>query len=67
MKKISLTVEGMSCEHCERAVTNALEDIGVTPVVVSAKKSLVEVEFDEGVVSLEAIKKEIVETGYTVV
>ena len=66
MKKISLTVEGMSCSHCERAITNAMEDLGVTSVTASAQNSLVEVEFDENKLTLEAIKAEITETGYTV-
>ncbi|MCL1992809.1 MAG: cation transporter [Spirochaetes bacterium] len=66
MQKISLSVDGMSCAHCEKAVTNALEDLGVASVKASAKDSLVEVEFDEGKLSLDAIKSEIVETGYTV-
>ncbi|MCL1996650.1 MAG: cation transporter [Defluviitaleaceae bacterium] len=66
MKKISLTVEGMSCSHCEKAVINALEDLGVSSVKASAQNSLVDIEFDESKLSLETIKKEIVETGYMV-
>ena len=66
MKKISLTVEGMSCAHCERAITNAMEDLGVTAVTASAQNALVEVEFDESKLTVEAIKAEIAEAGYTV-
>ena len=66
MQKVSLTVEGMSCSHCELAIVNALEDLGVVAVKASAADSLVAIEFDENKLTLEAIKSEIVETGYTV-
>ena len=66
MQKITLAVTGMSCAHCEKAVTNALEDIGVASVTASAKNNTVEVEFDPVRISLEAIKNEISETGYVV-
>ena len=66
MQKILLTVTGMSCAHCEKAVINALEDLGVTCVTASAKNNMVEVSFDPNKLSIEAIKKEIVEIGYIV-
>lgn len=67
MTNTTLNVSGMSCSHCEKAVTNALTDIGVNAVTVSLAENTVTVEFDETKVSLDAIKAEIVETGYEVV
>jgi len=66
MEKIILQVEGMSCAHCEKAVKNALLDLGVRAVKASAKKNIVEVEFSSDKISLEEIKAEIIEIGYNV-
>ena len=64
MSKETLKVGGMSCGHCEKAVQNALEDIGVDVTRANAGKNEVYVEFDEAKVTLEKIKAEIVEAGY---
>ena len=66
MVKTTLNVSGMSCSHCERAIINALTDIGVNAVAVSLAENTVTVEFDETKISLDAIKAEIIETGYEV-
>ena len=66
MSKERIKVEGMSCGHCERAVENALSDIGVGFAKASSDAGEVIVEFDPGVITLEKIKSEIVETGYEV-
>ncbi|MCL2372969.1 MAG: cation transporter [Defluviitaleaceae bacterium] len=65
MTPFTLKVTGMSCQHCEKAVTNALEDIGIT-ATVSAKTSTVNGQYDPAKTTLEAIQKEITEAGYTV-
>ena len=65
MEKIIFHVTGMSCGHCEKAVENALEDVGVT-AKASAKNSTVAVEFDPNKITQEAIKAEIREAGYNV-
>ncbi|MCL2557356.1 MAG: cation transporter [Treponema sp.] len=64
MEKTSLKVGGMSCGHCEKAVVNALEDAGVPGAVASAKEGRVNFEYDPGAVSLDDLKKAIVEAGY---
>ena len=64
MVKECIKVGGMSCGHCEKAVVNALTVIGVKEVKADSKTGEVFVEFDPGVVSLEKIKEEIIETGY---
>ena len=64
MSKQTLRVGGMSCGHCEKAVQDALSDIGVKSVKASAKTNEVFIEFDEATLNLEKIKAEIVDTGY---
>ena len=66
MQKITLNVEGMTCAHCEKAVVNALSDLGVKTVKASAKKRTVDVTFSTDSVTLEQIKAEIKEIGYHV-
>ena len=64
MSKEKLKVGGMSCGHCEKAVENALTDIGVSVVRASSDMGEVYVEFEAGNITFEKIKAEIVETGY---
>jgi len=66
MEKITLQVEGMSCAHCEKAVKNALTDMGVKSVKASAKKNTVELVFEPTAISLEEIKAEVKDLGYYV-
>jgi len=62
-----LTVPDISCVHCERAITNALEPLdGVVSVRVDIPAHLVAVEFDDGKVGLERIKEVLLEDEYTV-
>ena len=45
--KTKLSIEGMSCDHCVRAVTEALQGLsGVTKAVVTLKTKSAEVEHD---------------------
>jgi len=67
MEKIVLQVNGMSCGHCEKAVTNALLDLGVANATANSKSGQVSIEFDPTVITADAIKNEIAETGYEVV
>jgi len=66
MENVKLNVTGMSCAHCEKAVVMALEDIGAASVKASATEAFVEVAFDPAKLTLEAIKAEIADVGYTV-
>lgn len=65
MKTETLTVHGMSCNHCVNAVQSALKEIGVEATVDLANKA-VTVNFDESQVSLEKIKETIDDQGYEV-
>jgi copper chaperone len=67
MEKKTLKVDGMSCEHCVKAVNNALAGIaGVTDIVVSLKEGTASFSHDPAVVPLETIRAAITEEGYEV-
>lgn len=68
MQKESLTVEGMSCGHCVKAIEDNVAKLeGVKSVQVSLKGKKVEVEFDGSQVKLDDIKETIDDQGYDVV
>lgn len=62
-----IKIQGMTCEHCVRAVTRALSAVeGVTNVRVSLENH--EAVFDtSGKVDMEKINKAVEEEGYKVV
>lgn len=65
MKK-TFTVEGMSCQHCVKAVKNALSELeGVKSVEVDLAAKKVEVEGDN--LQDELLKSTIEDAGYEVV
>lgn len=66
MKQVTLTVEGMSCNHCVNSVEGALQNAGASGKVDLASNT-VAVEYDETKVSLEALKEAIEEQGYDIV
>ncbi len=67
MKEIVIKVEGMSCEHCVKSVTGALEALqGVKSVNVSLENKTATVEYDEAAVTVEALKEAIEDQGYDV-
>ncbi|MGM0851176.1 MAG: copper chaperone CopZ [Bacillota bacterium] len=68
MQKESLTVEGMSCGHCVKAIESSVAKLdGVKSVQVSLEDKKVEVEFDGSQVKLDDIKETIDDQGYDVV
>jgi len=65
MEKKILKVDGMSCEHCVKAVTNALSALdGVADIVVSLQDKTASFSFDPALTSIEAIKTAITDEGY---
>lgn len=67
MEKATLKVDGMSCEHCVKAVTKAVGALpGIGGVEVDLKAGTVTVEHDPRLSSLDVIKAEIEEQGYDV-
>ncbi|MDR3244765.1 MAG: copper chaperone CopZ [Elusimicrobiota bacterium] len=68
MEKSVIKVEGMSCEHCVKAVTDAVKGLsGIESVSVSLKDKNACVEFDPSKVNLSDIKAAIEEQGYDIV
>jgi copper chaperone len=65
MNTVTLNVEGMSCGHCISAVEGALKGLEAVGKVDLENKT-VQVEFDEGKVSLDSIKNAIEDQGYEV-
>ena len=67
MTKALFRVEGMSCEHCVRAVKNAVEDLeGAVSAKVELSAKTAEVEYDENVLDKAKIIEAIKEEGYEV-
>jgi len=65
MEEKILKVNGMSCEHCVKAVNSALGAIsGVTDIVVSLKEGTVSFKYDPALASIEAIKETITDEGF---
>ena len=66
-ESITLTVTGMRCGGCETNVTNKLQAIdGVLSVSASSKNNEVNVDFDSGKTSLDAITSTITDAGFSV-
>ena len=67
MEKVTLNVQGMSCDHCVKAVEGSVGEInGVNSVKVDLKAKTVDVEFNTQEVSLDKIKETIDDQGYDV-
>ena len=63
--KTELMIGGMSCEHCVRSVTQAIEKVdGVKSVKVSLKKGNAVIKGED--IDIEAVKKAVTEAGYSV-
>ncbi|MDR0485732.1 MAG: copper ion binding protein [Elusimicrobiota bacterium] len=68
MEKAEITIEGMSCLHCVKAVKGALESLeGVKKAEVNLEEGKAFVEYDGAKVSVAKMKEEIQEQGYEIV
>ena len=68
MTKTAFTAEGMSCEHCVKAITKAVSALsGVANVAVDLSTKTIMVEHDATKISGVSIKSEIEGQGYEVV
>ena len=64
--KAIIPVFGMTCNHCVNAVTKALQRLdGVISVSVSLENSSAELVYEEETITVEQMKKAIVEEGYS--
>ncbi|MCM3731162.1 copper chaperone CopZ [Fictibacillus nanhaiensis] len=67
MEKITLKVEGMSCNHCVNAIEGSVGKLdGVSYTKVNLQEGNVEVEYDSSKVNLDKIKETIDDQGYDV-
>lgn len=67
MKKTILNVDGMSCEHCAKAVKSAVGALaGVQNIDVNLKNKTVEITHNESA-NIEKFKEEIEEQGYEII
>ncbi|GHV22245.1 hypothetical protein FACS189494_08810 [Spirochaetia bacterium] len=65
--KTKLNIEGMSCEHCVKAVTQGLQAVaGVKKAKVNLKAKKADVEHAD-TVTLDAMKAAVTEAGFSVV
>ncbi len=61
----TIKVDGMTCQHCVKAVEKAVQSQGASAKVDLAKGS-VDLQFDESKTTLAALKAAIEDTGYSV-
>ena len=64
MERVNLTIEGMTCEHCVRAVRGRLEHtpgVKVSDVQVGAAT----LEYDPSTTNVDDIEEAIADEGYT--
>jgi len=67
MEKSIIKVDGMSCEHCVKAIKKAVSALsGVSDVAVDLKAKTVTVEHGPAL-QLEQIKTEIKDQGYDII
>ncbi|WP_316274093.1 copper chaperone CopZ [Bacillus halotolerans] len=67
MEQKTLQVEGMSCQHCVKAVETSVGELdGVSDVHVNLEAGKVDVTFDAGKVSVKDITDAIEDQGYDV-
>jgi copper chaperone len=67
MAQAVLTVPNISCEHCERTITNVLAPVeGVNRVAVNIPAKQVTVDYDESRVQVERMKDILQEEDYPV-
>lgn len=65
MVKKKITVYGMTCEKCRVTIIRGLEKvIGIERVSVNLPDSLVEVHFDDSLLTIDDVKREITALGY---
>ena len=68
MGKAVIKVDGMSCEHCVKAIKSAVGALpGVTAVAVDLTAKTVRVDHDPDKTMLEQIRLEIEDQGYDVI
>ena len=63
---VVLTVKGMSCMHCQKRVTDALEKVkGVKKVAVDLASGQAKVDFVPAKATVEQLVQAVTEVGFT--
>ena len=64
--EVTLAVTGMSCGHCAKAVTDALQSVpGVIRVDVSLEEGTATMEVDDATYAARAAREAVAAAGYT--
>ena len=67
MRKDTITVEGMSCNHCKLAVETAVKKLnGVVMAEVELTAKTLQIEYDNGQVDLRQIGQAVEDAGFEV-
>ena len=67
MKKTKLKIDGMSCQHCVKTVTEALTELpGVRRAKVNLRKAEAVVRFDASLVTTTDLTEAITAAGFEV-
>ena len=65
LKRAKIKIDGMSCQHCVKTVTDAMVDLdGVSQVKVNLKIGEAKIKFEKGRLDLEQLKTAIVTAGF---
>ena len=65
LKKATIKIDGMSCQHCVKTVTDVMMDIdGVSQVKVNLKKGEARLKFERDRLDLELLETAIVTAGF---
>ncbi|MDW7652324.1 MAG: copper ion binding protein [Bacillota bacterium] len=66
-EKLSLSVAGMSCNHCKMKIEKALKTLdGVEDASVNLEKGTADISYDAGKVSEDDLRAVIGDAGYEV-
>ncbi len=65
MKKTTIKIDGMTCQHCVMAVKKELQKLDINQLDVKIGEATI--EFDENKLNEDKIKAAVKEAGYTVV
>ncbi|MAP88524.1 copper-binding protein [Candidatus Poribacteria bacterium] len=65
LKKAKIKIDGMSCQHCVKTVTDVMMGIdGVSQVKVNLKKGEARLKFERDLLDLELLETAIVTAGF---
>lgn len=67
LKKVTITIEGMHCNHCAQAIQDALKKVkGVSDAEVLFSLGRAKVTYDPGTTNVGEFTKIVQDLGYTV-